>query len=442
MIIVSLLFILITGLTAVLNYTYANQATIDVAIGRGTPIIKDPNLRVESVSQGLELPTSIAFLDRNDILVAEKDKGTVQRIVNGNVLTEPLLDVHVANKSERGMLGIAVSTFENHSTYLFIYYTEALDDGNDDCPGSAYCNPGNEPLGNRLYRYEYVNNKIINPKLILDLPSTPGPSHNGGSLIIGPDSNVYLSIGDVRLSSVDKRQSIQNISSVDGRAGILRVTQDGKPVGAGVLGSSDPLDVYFAIGMRNSFGIDFDPITGNLWDTENGPNYGDEINLVAPGFNSGWDKVQGIWPVNEQDPVKPNETAIDPKNLSDFGGKSKYSSPELTWAHTIGPTAIKFFYSDKLGKQYENDMFMGDVHNGNLYHFELDRQRTGLLLRGPLADKVVDTDSENEPIIFGEGFGGISDLEVGPDGYLYVVSIGQGKIYRIESANDEQLTLK
>ena len=78
---------------------------------------------------------------------------------------------------------------------------------------------------------------------------------------------------------------------------------------------------------------------------------------------------------------------------------------------------------------------MGDMHNGNLYHFELDRERTGLLLAGPLVDKVVDTDSENGNIIFGDGFGVISDPEVGPDGCIYVVSIEHGKIYRIVPAN-------
>lgn len=437
MIRVFFLCILILSLTAILNFTYAKQSKLDVAIGNGTPDIKDPKLKLETVSEGLDLPTSIAFLDRNNILVLEKDKGTVQRIVNGNELPEPLLDVNIANKNERGMLGIAVTSLEKHPTYVFLYYTESVDDGNDDCPRSTYCNPGNEPLGNRLYRYELVKGRLINPKLMLDLPATPGPSHNGGSLIIGPDKNVYLSIGDITLAIGEVRnQSIQNISSVDGRGGILRITQNGEGVGEGILGNSHPLNLYFAYGIRNSFGITFDPLTGNLWDTENGADYGDEINLVEPGFNSGWDEVQGIWPGNyEGVPTKINKTILYPKNLLDFGGRSKYSPPELTWAGTIGPTAIKFLTSDKLGNQYQNDMFVGDAHNGNLYHFELDRQRTGLLLGDPLVDKVVNAERENEAIIFGEGFGGVSDLEVGPDGYLYVVSIGRGKIFRVVPAD-------
>ncbi|HKQ21107.1 MAG TPA: PQQ-dependent sugar dehydrogenase [Nitrososphaeraceae archaeon] len=407
------------------SFTCAKQATPDFTTGSGNPTIINSNLKVESVSGGLELPTSMAFLNQNDILVLEKDKGTVQRIVNGNMLPEPLLDVDVANKNERGMLGIIVTNEENH-IYVFLYFTESIEDGNDDCPGSDYCRPGNEPLGNRLYRYEFVNDHLINPKLMLDLPASPGPSHNGGSLVIGPDNDVYLSIGDVR------SESIQNVSSADGRGGILRISKNGQVVGDGIFGNSHPLNLYFAYGIRNSFGLDFDPLTGYLWDTENGPDYGDEINIIEPGFNSGWNKVQGIWDGKEQDPISTNKTILDPENLLlEFDGRSKYSSPEITWAQTIGPTSIKFLTSDKLGKQYQDDIFMGDSHNGNLYHFELDPQRTGLLLGGPLVDKVVDTDSENEGIIFGEGFGGISDLEIGPDGYLYLISIGQGKIFRI-----------
>ncbi len=417
------------------HFAYAQQEKPSIRTGIETPnIIKDPNLKVELISKGLELPTSMAFLGPNDILVLEKDKGTVKRIVNGKILAEPVLDVNVANKSERGMLGIAVSyakNNENEPIYVFLYYTESEEDDNDDCPRDNFCNPGNDPLGNRLYRYELVNDKLVNPKLMLDLPATPGPAHNGGVVTIGPDNNVYLVIGDV------KSKSIQKVSSADGRAGILVVTQDGELSGEGgwegILGNTFPLNLYYAFGIRNSFGIDFDPVTGKLWDTENGEDSGDEINLVEAGFNSGWNKIQGIWSKGgDKSSTHTENVILNPDNLEDFGGKAKYSPPEFTWADSIGPTALKFLNSDKLGKQYQNDIFVGDVHNGNLYHYKLDKQRTGLLfLEESLSDKVADADEENAGIIFGEGFGSISDLEVGPDGYLYIVSLGRGAIYRI-----------
>ena len=431
--IITLLFtLLVLNFIPIIHFTYAQQEMPTLTTSQGAPtIIKDPSLKVELVSEGLELPTSIAFLGPDDILVLEKDKGTVQRIVNGKMLPEPLLDVNVANKSERGMLGIAVpKNGTTNNTYVFLYFTESVQDGNDDCPEDDFCNPGNDPLGNRLYRYELVNDKLVNPVLLLDLPATSGPAHNGGAITIGPDNNVYLPIGELR------EEDIQKISSVDGRGGILRVTQDGEIVGVGgggqgIFGNIYPLNLYYAYGIRNSFGIDFDPVTSTLWDTENGPGFGDEINHVQAGFNSGWNEVQGIWP-REGGPSE--DIILNPDGLLEFGGKVKYSAPEFTWIPTIGPTALKFLNSDKLGMQYQNDIFIGDVHNGRIYHFDLNEARTGLVLQEPLDDKVADDDGENEDIVFGEGFGSISDLEVGPDGYLYVVSIGQGKIFKIVPA--------
>jgi hypothetical protein len=91
-----------------------------------------------------------------------------------------------------------------------------------------------------------------------------------------------------------KVQNVEGGSEPNGSGGILRVTQNGGVVEA-ILGNNHPLKMYDGYGLRNSFGIDFDPITSKLWDTENGPNYGDEINLVEPGFNGGWTKVQYVW---------------------------------------------------------------------------------------------------------------------------------------------------
>ena len=138
------------------------------------------------------------------------------------------------------------------------------------------------------------------------------------------------------------------------------------------------MNKYYAYGIRNSFGMDFDPVTGNLWDTENGPNYGDEINLVEPGFNSGWNKVQGIWEDNEGNIG--NAIRSNPEGLVSFGGKGKYSPPEITWKNRVGPTALKFLDSERLGVEYRNDIFVSDYHGGRIYHFDLDSTRTELLL--------------------------------------------------------------
>ena len=97
----------------------------------------------------------------------------------------------------------------------------------------------------------------------------------------------------------------------------------------------------------------------------------------------------------------------------------------------MAPTALKFLNSTKLGKQYQNDLFVGDYNNGNVYHFKLNQNRTGFLLNGTLANKIAYTSQESKPAVFGAGFqGGITDIQVGRDGYLYVLTFF-GSIYKI-----------
>jgi aldose sugar dehydrogenase len=397
--------------------------------GSEGPSLSSKKLVAEKVVGGLETPTGIAFIGENDILAVEKNSGKVLRILNGDVLPEPLIDVNVANEVERGLLGISVANNSaNSKLYVFLFYTEAQD------------RDGSEAVGNRLYRYELTGNKLINPKLLLDLPFLPGPAHNGGVVTVGPDNHVYVVVGNL-LASASERfegnsldQNIENGNAPDGRGGILTVTQDGDLVnGGGILGDEPPLDLYYAYGIRNSFGLTFDPVSGHLWDTENGGAY-DEINLVEPGFNSGWEKVNGKASLLED---------FDQDELVDFGGKGKYSDPEFSWASNsdfrTAPTSIVFFDSDKFGEQYKDGVFVGDVR-GNIYHFNVDKDRTDLILNGPLADEVANDFSEIEDLIFARFPGVITDMKVGPDGYLYILLyqvLGQedGELYRIVPSN-------
>lgn len=403
-----------------------------ISIIKFRPFLADPNLMAQLVYQGLEGPVSMAFLGPDDFLIAENN-GNVLRIVNGVKISKPLLHLDVVGD---GLLGIAVnknndvvqSGKSHNSTYIFLYFVINKKD-----PKAQTENI--EDIANLLYRYELINNTLVNPKLLLDLPA--GFNHNGGPILIDPDMHsLYLSVGDVENQTfyVVASKGLNNKTGTepDGTGGILHITLDGKPVHEAILGDTYPRNLYYAYGVRQIFGMDFDPLTGKLWDTENGANWGDEINLVEPGFNSGWNKVQGIW----KDHIRDNQfNASDitylPSDLVDFDGKGKYRSPEFVWKYTVGPTALEFLDSDKLGKQYENDMFVGDVNNGRIYHFKLNGSRTGLLLDGPLADKVADNDDELDSVVFAGDFGIITDMKIGPDGYLYFVVFDEGKIYKI-----------
>jgi len=386
------------------------------------PHVFDSSLKVEQVVEDLQAPTTMAFLGPNDFLVLEKNNGTVIRVLNGKILDEPLLDVNVANSVERGMCGIAVSK-NGTKTYVFLYFTEINGKDGDDRKGI-------EPIGNRLYRYEFVDDKLVNPTLLMDLPAYPGPRHNGGAIEIGPDNNIYIPVGDIdgSFKSDFQHTQVQNFAGgkvvADGRNGILRITQNGEPVGEGILGDSMPLRLYYAYGIRNSFGLDFDPITGFLWDTENGPQDGDEINLVEPGFNSGWNEIYGF---------SSSQKAFNLNELVTFDDRGHYEEPKLVWTKSTGLTALIFLDTDRLGHQYRNNVFVGSVHNGHIYRFELNSQRNDIALPQILANKLIQNPINvgAQNVIFASGLGGVTDLTVGPDRYLYIVSISEGKIFRI-----------
>ena len=402
----------------------------------GTPLVKNssdinrpsifsPHLDLELVSSGITYPTDMEFLDNDDILVLEKNNGTVRRIIDGQLLDKPILDVGVANEEERGMLGITVSkenTVSNNNdgkekTYVFLYYTEAEEDGG-------------APVGNHLYRYELIGDRFVDLTLLLGLPAEPGPYHNGGKIEIGPDGYLYIIVGDVDNAEDSKPHKRTQNSGLepDGRSGILRIGQDGEDPEPLLGEEPNSLSRYYAYGIRNGYGIDFDPVTEELWDTENGPNpkyYGDEINLVKPGFNSGWDILQGFRT------LMPNKTF---EGLENYGGIGKYSDPEFVWNIPSGPTSLKFLGSSKYGEEFINDLIVGDYHNGYLYHFKLSRDRTSLALNGQILDKTATGIEELKDVILGKGFQGITDIEVGPDGYLYVVSYWGGSIWRIVPA--------
>jgi aldose sugar dehydrogenase len=395
------------------NFAVAQEAEIT----GGTPSVNDINLKVEQVVSGLVSPTSMAFLDEDTILVLEKDNGRVMMIENGELQPEPLLDVAVANDGERGMQGAAVSRENETTTYVFLYFTESGGgvDG-DDMQGVL-------PAGNRLYRYELQGDQLVNPKLLLDLPAVPGPRYNGGPVVIGPDDNVYVIIGDVG-GHATRVQNFENGSAPDGTSGILRIGKNGE-VPEPVIGTGSFGKYYFAYGMRSSYGMNFDPLTGMLWDTENGAPFVDEINLVEAGFNSGWKDVQGM--------VPPDNSLT---GLVMLNPESHYSNPEFTWTEPVDPTALEFLNSSALGEEYENDMFVGDISNGAIYRFELNENRSAFALEGTLDDTVANTPEEAEDAIFGTGFGGITDIKTGPDGYLYILSSEDGTLFRVVPAVD------
>jgi aldose sugar dehydrogenase len=384
--------------------------------------VNDQNLKVEPFVGGLDSPTSMAFLDSSNILVLEKN-GLVRLVSNGQLQSQPILEIPVNTQSERGLLGIAVeedvitdnsnSNQNNTTKNVFLYYTEATGEGS-----------GDGDLKNRVYKYTWNGQTLESPTLILDLPAIPGPNHDGGKLMIGPDNYLYGVIGDLNHDGM--LQNFADGPPPDDTGVIFRINPlDGTPAPDNPFSTNptDPLSKYFAYGIRNSFGFAFDPVTNALWDTENGPASNDEINIVEPGFNSGWQTIMG--PISSSGNTE--------EDLVSFEG-SHYADPVLTWLDPPALTDIEFLNSTSLGEAYSNNVFVGDNNNGNLYYFEVNPERNGFVLE-TVPDLVVDNGEEQSSIVFGSGFGSITDLVTGPnDGYPYVLSLDNGIIYRITPA--------
>ncbi len=365
------------------------------------PSVKDPDLKVESFATGLSFPTSMLFLDDKNLLVLEKD-GNVKLVSNEILQPQPLLSLKVESKNERGLLGI-----EKVGSNIFLYAT--VKDGQ---------------VNNRIYKYTLgAGPQLTNQEVFMDLPGTPATNHQGGKLAVSKDGYLYSVTGELQRNGKD--QNIINGPDPDFSGAILRTNpSDGSPAPNNPFksdNSKDPINWYQAYGIRNSFGLGIDPVTGNLWDTENGENAYDEINMVTPGFNSGWKLTMG--------PLA--QSGITQNDLVNFPN-SKYRDPVLSFKRSIGITDIEFLNSDKLGMEYANNAFVGDITTGNLYRFALNGDRVDFKFGTPeLADHVVDNNNELDSLIFGKGFAGITDIKTGPDGYLYVLSYDDGTIYRI-----------
>ena len=435
------------------------------------PIVLDSNFKIEEFVSGLFVPVNMEFID-NDLLVLEKNTGTVRLIKDNKLLDSPVLDVEVSNYGEHGLLGI---TSVDNSVYLF--FTEAYHDG-----GRA--------LENRIYMYTWNGNELVDPVLLKKIPGFER-EYLGGELVSDLEGTVYAVTGENYkiglLQNHLKDESYRHFSSVAGAdekdrrtishsfKHLLSCTKISfqhyttNPFGwqseqpdlsenplelnlFNILGNLDsclrqfsyenfsnghwedtstiiqvdPEGEYAAIGIRNSFGLAVDPQTGFLWDTENGPDVYDEINLVEKKFNSGWAVIQG-----------PSYEKSLPK-ISEYSEYS-YSEPEFSWEIPVGVTAIEFPNSNDFLK-YQDYLFVADTNNGIIYKFKLDESRTKFEFNSPhLQDNVLNMlkdSSGNEPmdeIVFAKNLGLISDMKFGPDGALYVISLMEGKIYKIST---------
>jgi glucose/arabinose dehydrogenase len=486
------------------------------------PQMLNPALAVRTVVSGLNVPIGLAFLAANDLLVLEKDTGRVLRVVNGAV-AGTVLDLGVNRNSERGLLGIALHPDFPEDPGVYLYWTcrsTALP-ANPFFPDERTCLDTNmfaadsgevlqvPLLGNRVDRFIWDGSALrFDHNLIMlrafqndgapvpagqeDEEQPPRGNHNGGVLRFGPDGKLYIMIGDN-----GRRGQLQNL--VDGPGGptreddqfggpepddahltgvILRLDDDGTTpsdnpffaAGAAMGGEVGAnIQKIFAYGLRNGFGMAFDPKSGTLWEQENGDDSFSELNRVEPGFNSGWVQIMG--PPERLVQYKTIETTVtptppdpfattyfglqqlrwSPENIADTAEEAlsrlfmlpgaHYSAPEFSWKFEVAPGAIGFVSGRGLGPQFEGDLFVAAarpfLEGGHLFHFNLTGNRRAIGTDDPrLNDRVADNlhkweITESESLLIGRNFGVGTDMHTGPNGNLFIVSLSNGAIYEI-----------
>ena len=450
------------------------------------PKLVDPNLVVRRVVGGLTTPLALAFLAPDDMLVIEKNSGRVLR-VTGGVVQGTALDLAVNFNSERGLLGIALDPQFATEPYVYLYWTESST-GAD--AGTAADTP---LLGNRVDRFVWNGATLMFDRTLIRLRAFQADAgqplrgnHDGGVIEFGPDGKLYVFVGDV-----GRRGNLQNLpcgptatcpgpTVADDQFGgpapdaahltgvVLRLNEDGSaPTDNPFYAAGATMGVetgavvqkIFSYGHRNSIGMAFAPGTGALWLQENGDDSFTELNVVEPGMNGGWVQIMG--PVSRIAEFKAIETSAQffglqqirwsPVNIADSPAEAlsrlfmlpgaSYSDPEFSWKFEVAPAGLGFVRGRALGPQYDGDMILGaarpTLRGGHLFRFNLTGNGRKIAVDDPrLEDRVADNTAkfditESESLLFGTDFGVATDIQTGPNGNLYVVSLTLGEIFEI-----------
>jgi glucose/arabinose dehydrogenase len=452
------------------------------AWAQATPTVVDPNLAVRTVATGLSQPTGLAFIGANDMLVNEKATGRVMRVRNG-VVEGPVLDLAVNSNSERGLLGIALHRNFLVNGFVYLFWSES-NTGADSTSSTAV-----DLLANRVDRFRWTGSALVFDRSIIrfrafqqDAGQAPRGNHDGGVVRFGPDGKVYVIVGDT-----GRRGQMQNLEFgpfgpgiPDDQFGgpapddahrtgvIVRLNDDGTAptdnpfydAGAAIGGEVGAnIQKIYAYGIRNSYGMNFDPISGDLWENENGDDTFSELNRVEPGMNSGWVQIMG--PSSRVAQFKEIETSEQffglqqirwpPTNIADTPAEAlsrlfmlpgaHFSDPEFSWKFEVAPAALGFVSGRALGPQYNGDLFMGGARDflfsGHIFRFQVTGNRRQVGVDDPrIEDRVADNlgkfeATESESLVWGQNFGLTTDILQGPNGNLFVLSNTHGALYEV-----------
>ena len=442
------------------------------------PAINDPTLGVETVVDGLTEPTALALIGADDLFVTEKSTGRVIRVQGGEA-GEPVIDLAVNYFDERGLLGMALHPQFDENGFVYLYWTASgKGEGDEGRLGPDTDEATTVPeLGNRVDRFRWDGTALTFDRPIVAMRSntlnsdTSGRirgNHDAGPIVFGQDGKLYIVNGDQNL-----RGRLQNIADgaeatdADLAGVVLRLNDDGTTPddnpfvdaaaeAGGEVGEN--LAKIWAYGVRNSFGLAIHPQTGALWETENGDDSWDEVNILPAGANSGW--IQLIGPPERMAEYRDLEVASEdgldnpdfpPDGLAtDAQGAqaemvelpgSRYVPPVFAWKYPVAVTSVAFVTGDAFGASSRNTAWLGTVLTDGLYRYPLQADGSGFDFGDDqgLKDNVDDNTSkgdlgESAAYLVGTGFGIVTHIVHGTDDRLYVASLSAGAVYRIGPA--------
>jgi glucose/arabinose dehydrogenase len=347
-------------------------------------------IRVVVATKGLSYPYSMTWLPDGSMLVSER-MGKLRIIRNGKLDPNPVAGVpanYGAGESGlpgavHGLMDIVLHPQFAQNRFVYLNYTKQLD-------------PKRNTIA--IARAVWDGKALTNAKDIFVATERTGTSR----MVFAKDGLLYVST-----SGFDA----QDLNTHGGK--VLRMRDDGSvPPDNPFVGKANHKPEIYTYGHRNSLGLAVHPVTGQVWQTENGPNGGDEINIVKAGANYGWPMVSygrqytGPW-------------------QSDRAGHPGFEPPVVIWVPSIATSGLTFYTGDKLAK-WKGDIFVGALRTGEI-------PGTGHIERILMNEKMEELRRES---LLGDLRQRIRDIRQGPDGLLYLLTDEkEGALLRIEPAS-------
>jgi glucose/arabinose dehydrogenase len=358
--------------------------------------------KVVSVAEDLVQPWSMAWLPNGDMLITEKP-GRLRLVRNGQLLPEAIPGTpEVLYKGQGGLFEVV--PHPNFSDNQWVYLTFAKPNANEIDDGSTTA----------IVRGRLEDDRLTNV-VELFAAQASGFGHYGGKLVFDGEGHMFLTLGDRQDFSFGDREALMAHSAQDRsnhQGVIVRLNDDGTvPDDNPFVGVDGVLPEIWSYGHRSPQGLAIHPITGDLWESEHGPQGGDELNLVEPGNNYGWPVVgRGV---NYGAFGRPIHVGISEEGMT---------SPTNFWVPSIATSGLMIYSGDKF------PMWVGDIFSGGLIGEQLARVHLDDEYRNVVMEETLAYD-----------MGRIRDVRQGPDGYIYLAisdrQAGPSPIVRLEPAD-------